>query len=294
MSLKDAVKEYVPSGSSVFIGAAHEALIPFAVVYELIRQQKNHLTLCAPISDAVCDMLVGTGLVDAVKTAWAGNVSGGLGHNIRRSQEHEIPHAVKFYDYSNYAMALALQAAAMRVPFLPTRTLQGSDLLQSAAGFEPFQWHGQSLVAVPALKPDVAIIGVQRADIQGNGVIDGARGMTREAMMASRHVLCVCEELVSPGHPGVGKPWHIHVPGMLVDAVVPLRFAFHPSPCLGYYGRDTAFFGEYHHKTRSFKGFEQWLDTWIGQSHDDYLERLGSERLSLLSQQEKEGLLEWP
>ncbi|MCL4493935.1 MAG: CoA transferase subunit A [Firmicutes bacterium] len=294
MTLTHAVKQFVTDGSSLFLGAAHEALIPFAAVHELIRQNKRHLTFCAPISDVACDLLIGAGLLDAVKVAWAGNVSGGLGHNIRRSQEQGIPHPVTFYDYSNYTMALALQAAQMGVPFLPTRTLQGTDLLNSRVGFEPFTWHEESLVAVPALQPDVAIIGVQRADKEGNGVIDGPRGMTHEVMMASRHVILICEELLESSEEKSPAPWQIDVPSLVVDAVVPISFAFHPSPCLGFYGRDTAFFGDYHQQTRSLDGFKRWLDTWIGDSHDDYLAQLGAERLQILRSHEKEGLLQWP
>ncbi|MCL4496239.1 MAG: CoA transferase subunit A [Firmicutes bacterium] len=293
MTLGDAVHEFILDGSSVFIGAAHEALIPFAVVYELVRHRKKHLTFCGPISDGSCDLLIGAGLIDAVQVAWAGNVSGGLGHNIRRSQEHGIPHAVTFYDYSNYTMALALRAAQMGLPFLPTRTLLGSDLLKSRVGYELFTWHGESLVAVPALKPHVAIVGAQRADVHGNAVIDGPRGMTHEAVMASQHVIVICEKIVS-SEDLAPNSWQIHVPAFVVDAVVCVPFAFHPSPCLGYYGRDTAFLGEYHQQTRSLEGFQRWMDTWIGNSHDDYIAQLGTHRLVALSTQEKEGLLQWP
>ena len=294
MSLRDAVTKFVPEGSWLFIGAAHEALIPFAVVYELIRQKTSHLTVCAPISDMACDVLVGAGLVDAVRAAWVGNVSAGLGHNIRRSQEEGVPHSVTFYDYSNYTMALALQASQMGVPFLPTRALQGTDLMKSRVGFESFGWHGESLVAVPALQPDVAIIGVQRADPEGNGMIDGPRGMTHEVAMASRHVILVCEELLTAEADKSLVPWHVQIPSLVVDAVVPVSMAFHPSPCFGYYGRDTAFFRDYHEKTRAPDGFHQWLNRWIGESHEDYRARLGTKRLEILHRHEKEGLIRWP
>ncbi len=292
VSLANAIREYITPHCSVFIGAAHEALIPFAAVYEIIRQGPTHLTFCAPISDIASDLLVGAGLVDGIHAAWSGNVSGGLGHNLRRAAEHGKPRAVLTVDYSNYAMALALQAAAMGVPFLPTRSLNGSDLLRSGAGFEPFAWHGQALVAVPALHPDVVILGVQIADDDGNAIIEGPAGMTHEALMASRHVVVMCEKLVAKGHLD-HEPWHLTVPGFLVDAVVAVPYAFHPSPCLGYYGRDTAFFQQYHKESRDPQGFHQWLQDWVYvNGHEDYLRRLGKERLNRLKSEE--GVLLWP
>ncbi len=292
LSLADAIHEYITPHCSVFIGAAHEALIPFAAVYEIIRQGTQHLTFCAPISDIASDLLVGAGLVDCIHAAWSGNVSGGLGHNLRRAAEHGVPHAVEMVDYSNYAMALALQAAAMGVPFLPTRSLNGSDLIRSRAGFEPFMWHGQPLVAVPALQPDVVILGVQKADADGNATIDGPVGMTHESLMAARHVVVLCEELVAKGHLGQ-ESWHLTVPGFLVDAVVAVPYAFHPSPCLGYYGRDTAFFQQYHRESRDPQEFRQWLQDWVYvDGHADYLRRLGKDRLTHVKSEE--GVMSWP
>lgn len=286
MSLEDSVRQFVADGSCIFLGAGHEALIPFAVVYELVRQGPRHLTFSAPISDIAGDILIGSGLVDAVRLAWLGNVSGGLGHNFRRAREQGIPHPVTLIDTSNYGMALALQATAMGLSFLPTKTLQGTDLMASRAGFEPFSWHGESLVAVPAFQPDVAFIGVQVADAAGNGRLDGPLGMTREAAMAAREVVLLCERLV-PDLFAETPPWQVTVPGFRVNAVVPVRFGFHPSPALGCYGRDTAFFLEYHEKTRTVDGFRSWLDHWVlSGPHEEYLTRLGDERLLRLEREE--------
>src|SRR5690242_1219373 len=107
---------------------ALESLIPFAAGHELIRQQRRDLELIAPISDMLFDQLIGAGCVRRVTAAWVGNVSAGLGHNYRRAVERGIPRPIELEEHSNFTVGLALQAAAMGVPYLPTRTLLGSDL----------------------------------------------------------------------------------------------------------------------------------------------------------------------
>ena len=90
-SMKEAVAQYVPDGSSVATGLALEALIPFAAGHEIIRQQRRNLTLIGPISDILFDQLIGAGCVERITAAWVGNVSEGLGYCYRRAAEKSIP-----------------------------------------------------------------------------------------------------------------------------------------------------------------------------------------------------------
>src|SRR6185369_13827481 len=128
LTLSEAVARLVPDGASVALGMALESLIPFAAGHELIRQRKQDLELIGPISDMLFDQLIGTGGVRRVTAAWVGNVSAGLGHNYRRAVEQDVPRALELEEHSNFSLGLGLQAAAMGVPYLPTRTLLGSDL----------------------------------------------------------------------------------------------------------------------------------------------------------------------
>src|ERR1043166_6445151 len=113
MSMRDAVARFVPDGASVCMGAALEALIPFAAGHELIRQRRRDLTLIGPISDILFDQLIGAGCVNRVIAALVGNVSAGLGHNYRRAVERRIPAPLEVLDHSNLTIAFALQAAAL-------------------------------------------------------------------------------------------------------------------------------------------------------------------------------------
>src|SRR5262249_26511369 len=162
--MREAIRSFVPDGASVCMGTALEALIPFAAGHELIRQGRRDLTLIGPISDMLFDQLVGAGCVARIAAAWVGNVSAGLGHNYRRAVEHGVPRAIEVQDHSNLTLAVALQAAALGAPYIPTHSLLGTDLVHSNSTFRASTdpWSGAPLVLVPALTPDVAIVHVQR------------------------------------------------------------------------------------------------------------------------------------
>src|ERR1700674_3523907 len=163
LSLEAAIDRFVPDGASIALGTALEALIPFAAGHELIRQQRRDLELIGPISDILFDQLIGAGCVRRVTAAWVGNVSAGLGHNYRRAIEHEIPGKLELEEHSNFSVGLGLLAAAMGVPYLPTRTLLGSDLAPRNPRIHPAE---PGLLHVGAIEPDVAILHVQRADAE--------------------------------------------------------------------------------------------------------------------------------
>src|ERR1700737_3968312 len=154
LSLDAAIARFVPDGAAVAIGMALESLIPFAAGHELIRQQRRDLELIGPISDMLFDQLIGAGCVRRITAAWVGNVSAGLGHNYRRAVEHGVPRALELEEHSNFSVGLGLLAGAMGVPYLPTRTLLGSDLMRDnprVRAAEP------GLLHVAAIRPDVAI-----------------------------------------------------------------------------------------------------------------------------------------
>src|SRR2546426_10410547 len=136
-TLARAVHTFVQDGESVALGLCLESLIPFAAGHEIIRQGKKDLTLVGPISDILFDQLIGAGCVKEVIAAWVGNVGAGLGHNFRRAIEVGVPRQVSMQDHSNFTLALALKAAALGVPFLPTRTAGGSDIVKNEAAFRP-------------------------------------------------------------------------------------------------------------------------------------------------------------
>src|SRR5437868_11007728 len=119
LSMHAAIAAHVPDGASVALGLQMEQMIPFAAGHEIIRQKKRGLTLIGPISDILFDQLIGAGCVEQVIAAWVGNVMMGSAYNFRRAAESE---QIKIFNMTNFSIALALQAGAVGVPYLPTRT----------------------------------------------------------------------------------------------------------------------------------------------------------------------------
>jgi glutaconate CoA-transferase subunit A len=278
VSLADAVRRHVPDGARVALGCALEPAIPFALAYELVRQRRRDLRLVGPISDVAFDLLIGAGCVAEVDAAWIGNVSAGLAHCYRRAMEQRIPRSIVVRDHSNFSIGLSLLAAALGAPYIPTRSLLGSDLARANGTFReaasPFE--GSTVLLIPAIEPDVAVIAVQRSDEDGNAQLWGPWGVSQEAALAAKAVIVLADEIVD--REVIRRdPNRTIVPAFKVAAVVVQPGACHPSPLQDRYGRDHDFFHEYHRATRSREGFEAWLREWVLDlpDHDAYLAKLG-------------------
>ena len=284
-SMSDAIARTVPSGASVCMGTALEAAIPFAAGHEIIRQRITDLTLIGPISDMLFDQLIGAGCVARFVGAWVGNVSAGLGHNYRRAAEKGLPRPIAVEDHSNFTIALALLAASLGAPYIPTRSLLGTGFPDSNPHFtratDPYS--GDPVVLVPAITPDVTILQVQRADVYGRCHLWGTVGISREAALAARRVIVVAEE-IWPTERIVADPNLIVVPDLKVAAVVHEPFGALPSPLQGSYGRHHDFFTQYHDASRTPEGFARWLDEWVLGVGDwkGFLDRLGPDVLKTL------------
>ncbi|HKW60587.1 MAG TPA: CoA-transferase [Candidatus Dormibacteraeota bacterium] len=274
--MADAIARFVPDGATVAMGTALEPLIPFAAAHELIRQGRRELELVGPISDALFDQLIGAGCVRRVTAAWVGNVSEGLGHCYRRACEQGVPRSIEVHDHTNFSIALALWAAAWNAPYIPTRTLLGSDILGRNPGLE---MEGD-VVRVRAVRPDVAIVHVQRADELGRAHAWGPLGVSEEAGLAAERVIVMCEDLVDASSL-LRHPNRILFPETKVVAVVHEPGGAHPSPVQGYFNRDHAFYHDYAAASRTREGFEAWLKRWVLDVPDraTYLSRIDVQAL---------------
>ncbi len=283
MSLSEAIQRFVPNDSSVAMGLSLESLIPFAAGHEIIRQRKRNLCLIGPISDMLFDQVIGAGCVCQIKAAWVGNVITGSGYNFRRGIETD---AIKVEDHSNLTLSMALRAGAMGVTFMPARTALGSDLFKTNPGLKtmvcPFS--GDRLTAVAAINPDVAVVHVQRADEYGNAHTWGNLGVSRDACLASRHVIMTAEEIVSPELIRA-DPNRVITPGFRVDAVVHFPWGAHPSPVPGYYNRDHQAFIDYRNESKTVALFAKWKHRWVDNihSHEDYLGLIGQQCMAGLA-----------
>jgi glutaconate CoA-transferase subunit A len=291
LTMPQAIAELVPDGASIAMGLQLEQMIPFAAGHEIIRQKRRDLRLIGPISDILFDQLIGAGCVKDVVAAWVGNVMMGSAYNFRRAAEKENPgtpgEKLKVFNMTNFTISLALQAGAMGVPFLPTRTAMGSDIpkgnhffYQIISPFEP----KETLLAVRAIRPDVTVIHVQRADTNGNAHCWGNFGVMLEGVRAAQKVIVSAEEIVAE-EVIASDPNRTAIPGFLVSAVVHCPYGAHPSPVQGCYNRDDTFFQQYHAATKTAADFREWTEHWIHgvAGRGEYVSLLGEQRTAELS-----------
>ena len=196
-SMRDAIAAHVHDGDTLVIdGFTH--LICFAAGHEIIRQRRRDLVLCRLTPDLVYDQMIAAGCARKLVFSWAGNPGAGSLFAFRRAAEGKGP-PLELEEYSHFGMVARLSAGAAKLPFWPLRDYAGTDLPRVNPQIRtvtcPFT--GESLAAVPALTPDVAIVHVQRADANGNAQVWGLLGTQKEAAFAAQRVIVVAEEIVS-------------------------------------------------------------------------------------------------
>src|SRR2546428_1742655 len=264
MPLREAMGGCVPPDHAGAQATGFEQMIPFAATREIIGKGIGELWLIGPVSDICFDQLIGAGLTRRVMAAWVGNVMMGSAYCFRRAVERGEPRPIDVVEFSNFTLALALHAAAIGAPFLPTRSALGTDLVARNPYLEPIAspLGGEPILAVRPLHPDTAIVHVQRADAHGNGIMWGSLGITPDAVRAARAVIVTAEEIVAPEQMR-RDPNRVVIPGLVVSAVCEARWGAHPSPVQGYYRRDHEAYSEYHRVTKTADGYGRWRADWV-------------------------------
>jgi glutaconate CoA-transferase, subunit A len=259
LSLSDAVSRYVSSGDSVALeGFTH--LIPFAAGHEIIRQGLTELTLVRMTPDLLYDQMIGCGCAKRLIFSWGGNPGVGSLHRLRDAVERDWPRGLEIEEHSHSAMAHAYAAGASGLPCAIFRGYIGSELTRVNPRIKsiacPFT--GERLAAVPALRPDVAIVHAQRADRRGNVLLAGIVGVQKEAVLSSRRSIVTVEEIVDDlGTTGSNA---IVLPSWTVTAVAVTPGGARPSYAHGYYARDNAFYTAWDAIARDRDRFRAWID----------------------------------
>ncbi|HHV72884.1 MAG TPA: CoA transferase subunit A [Clostridia bacterium] len=289
MTLKEAISTFVKEGCSIIFSGMGGAQC-VAQTYEIIRQGVKNLTL---IGDSPCecgDMLIGAGLVKRAEIAWCSYAVAGLGNNFRRAIEEGIPHPIELEEYSNYTIGLRLLAGALNIPFMPTKSLLGSDLPVYNKMIKEMEdpYSGERVALVPAANPDVAIVHVSRADQKGNAQIEGFSSNAENMARAAKHTIITCEEIVSTEEI-MRYPNLTIIPQYAVDAVVELPYACHPWNFPYAYAYDITFHAMQLEAFKTREGFLKWLDEWCFafDSWEGYLEKVGYGRLDKLRRIER-------
>jgi glutaconate CoA-transferase, subunit A len=258
VTLSEAISAAVADGDTVAMeGFTH--LIPHAAGHEVIRQRKRNLTLIRMTPDIIYDQLIGAGCARKLIFSWAGNPGVGSLHRFRDAVEHSWPQPLELEEHSHAGMANRFQAGASGLPFAVLRGYRGTSLPAHTAGVAdivcPFT--GETLTAVSALRPDVAVIHAQRADRQGNVQYWGISGVQKEVVLASARSVVTVEEIVDSLDP---RPGAVVLPSWAVSYVAAVPGGAHPSYALGYSDRDNDFYLAWDEISRDRQKFAAWLD----------------------------------
>jgi len=249
----------VPDGAKIALeGFTH--LIPFAAGHEIIRQQRRDLHLIRMTPDLIYDQMIGMGAARKLVFSYAGNPGVGSLHRVRDAIEKGWPAPLEIEEHTHAGMANRYAAGAARLPFAVLKGYTGTDLVPHTrvAPIEcPFT--GEVVNAVPALRPDVAIVHAQQADRKGNVQLWGILGIQKEAVLAADRALVTVEEIVDELEP---RPGAIVLPSWAVSAVAEAPHGASPSYAHGYYDRDNDFYKAWDGISRDRDTFLSWAERW--------------------------------
>lgn len=296
MTAEQAVRTFVHDGDCLALGGFSTNRRAYGLVREIIRQKKHNIYVEGGPSGGDIDMLIGAGCVAAISLSYIAN--SGYTMVCRRFRDAVEHGNLLFEDYSLDVHTIAYHGAALGLSYVPVKNMLGSDLVERWGISEevrakhpklppkkfviqddPFH-EGRTLCLVPTPDIDVACIHVQMASPDGTCRIQGAQFQDVDIGIAAKHTIISCEELIS-NEEMRRMPEANTIPGLCIDAVVPMRWGAHPSQCYGYYDYDSQAFLEYDKCSRTQEDFDKYLAEYVDgcQTQEQYLDKIGASHL---------------
>ena len=265
-SLRAAIGSLLHEGSIVAMeGFTH--LIPFAAGQEAIRQGRKNLTLIRMTPDVIYDQMIGAGCAKKLIFSWGGNPGIGSLHRLRDAVEKDWPQPLEIQEHGHGDLANAYVAGAANLPFAVLRAYAGSELPHHNKNirFIECPFTGEKLAAVPAIRPDVAVIHAQKADRKGNVLLWGILGVQKEAVLAAKTAIVTVEEIVDHLN---APPNACVLPSWTIAAVCQVPGGARPSYAHGYYERDNRFYQVWDEISRDRETFSRWIKKHILETED--------------------------
>ena len=279
MSEQEAISRFVADGCYIGTELYGTVRCPMSVCREVVRQGKKNLRVCGQ-GVLELDLWLAAGLVKKLDITYIGLEVYGTSSALRRAVESgQVETCV---EWSNGSISWRMKATAMGLPFVPTRSMLGTDTLKySAAKVVEDPFTGLKVCLLPALILDVGLIHVHRADRFGNAQIEGISGFAAEMARASRRLIISAEEIV-PTDEIRKYPDRTIIPYYLVDAVVHAPFGSYPGEMAYLYGRDEPAIKEWVEASKTPQGAQAYLDKYVYgvRNHAEYLQLVGQERLA--------------
>ena len=291
MTAKEAVDRFVFDGATIGMGGQSIGRCSMALAHEIVRQGKTDLTLVGCNMALSMDIMVGAGLVKRTECGTGNLERFGTTFRWRRAIEEG---SLEVEDYSHLGMASRFLAGSLGLPFMPSKSMLGTDILnkKSFDRRKPFEmidnpWNpGEPVVLLPACTPDVSIIHAQKADEMGNVIIEGFTTHEPEMVKASRSVIVSCEKIISSDEIR-RDPDRTTIPYIFVDAVVEQPWGAYPTSTYRYYEHDEEHLLRYQAcASTGGEAYRQYLQEFIYgcETFGDYLEKAaGTQRLNELS-----------
>ena len=296
MSPAEAVKRFVKDGSQVVLGGFTITRNPMAIVHEIIRQGVKDLHLVQHSHGMGLDLLIGAGCVKRLEIAYGGN--GRFAPTCIRFRKAVCHGQIEVEDYTNYHMALRFLAGGMGIPFIPTKSGLGTDIV-CVKGFgpgtrqekgvasqkltvmeNPFGDPQDRVIALPSLTPDVAIIHAQYVGEDGTVRIQGLTFADTEEAKSAGAVIVTCEEILPASFIRLNPDVNC-LPPFLVDAIVCVPYGAHPTACHYFYDYDAQHLNMYKSMAGDDDRFQEYLDTWVFEvpNHTAYMDKLGGAKV---------------
>lgn len=279
VSLSEAVS-LIKNGDLLGIGGMSLYRRPMTLTREIIRQKIRDLGILSFIAGLPSDMLIGAHCASRIRSCYVGFEMFGLAPNYRRAAENG---ELEIIEETEITIVLGLKATLLQVPHLPTRGIRCTDVMKVRKDLKEYTCplSGETLVALPPIKPDVSIIHVSMADRMGNAHIDGAVWLDEDLAKASGKVIISAEKIVETEEI-IRTPSRANIPHFMVDAVVRAPYGAHPTSCFPFYTYDAYHIRKYLEASNNSNGFSEYLNTYVYQpkTHEEYLDRVGASTLS--------------
>lgn len=272
---------WIEDGMTVALGEP----APMALVRQLVRRGVRDLTVVA--GGLSIDLLIAGGCVRRTISYYAG---GGFGVPVAPAFRHAAERGeIEVWECEEGILTSGLEAAAKDLPFLPWRGGVGTSLPDVNPDLKLFDdpIAGETLIAVPAIRPDVAVVHADASDAHGNVRHCGGPGWIDLFLCRAATRTIVQVERIISNEDVRSDPWATTLPN--ADAVVRLPWGAHPFYSRGHYVQDVPFVEDYVRAADTARrgtprALEDFLDTYCRTpaSHTEYLERVGLQRLLAL------------
>jgi glutaconate CoA-transferase subunit A len=275
MALNEAIRRFVHDGDYLGIGGFGANRTPVAACHEIVRQGRKQMGFAGHTATHDMEILSAGEVFNRIDVAYVvGLEARGLSPCSRNYLQSGN---VKITEWTNYALAVRLKAAAMGVPYLPTRNMLGTDtFIHSAAKTARCPYTQKKLVLLPALSPDVSVIHVHEADIYGNCRFRGIAVADIELANASKRLIITTERLI-PTDEIRQDPSATQIPYHLVDAVCEVPYGAYPGTMFGEYFSDEEHLRQWLSVEKEPEKFRAFLDRNIYdcKNHEEYIRRNG-------------------